>query len=48
MDAFEASANVPREGFEFDRRPETDRSFENALDAADPGSDSTSMTRSNC
>ena len=37
MDAFEASANVPREGFEFDHRPETDRSFENALDAARSG-----------
>ena len=37
MDASEASVNVPREGFDFDRRPETDRSFENALDAARSG-----------
>ncbi|QLD90469.1 7,8-didemethyl-8-hydroxy-5-deazariboflavin synthase subunit CofH [Natronomonas salina] len=31
MDAFEASANVPREEFSFDHRPETGQSFENAL-----------------
>ena len=37
MDAFEASANVPREGFEFDCRPETDQSFENALAKARSG-----------
>ena len=37
MDAFEASTNVPQEGFEFERRPETGRSFENALDAARSG-----------
>ena len=37
MDAFEASTNVPREGFEFDHRPETDQSFENALEKARSG-----------
>jgi FO synthase subunit 2 len=37
MDAFEASANVPRAGFEFDHRPETDQSFENALEKARSG-----------
>ncbi|WP_181692266.1 7,8-didemethyl-8-hydroxy-5-deazariboflavin synthase subunit CofH [Natronomonas sp. LN261] len=37
MDAFEASANVPREGFEFDCRPESDQSFENALEKARSG-----------
>ena len=37
MDAFEASANVPREEFEFDCRPETDQSFENALAKARSG-----------
>ena len=37
MDAFEASANVPREGFGFDHRPETDREFEAALERADAG-----------
>ncbi|MFQ3319935.1 MAG: FO synthase subunit 2 [Natronomonas sp.] len=37
MDAFEASANVPREDFEFDHRPETDQSFENALAKARAG-----------
>jgi FO synthase subunit 2 len=37
MDAFEASANVPREEFAFDHRPETDQSFENALSKARAG-----------
>ncbi|WP_299234271.1 7,8-didemethyl-8-hydroxy-5-deazariboflavin synthase subunit CofH [Natronomonas sp.] len=37
MDAFEASANVPREGFDFAHRPETDRNFESALERADAG-----------
>jgi FO synthase subunit 2 len=37
MDAFEASANVPREEFAFDHRPETDQSFENALAKARAG-----------
>jgi len=37
MDAFEASANVPRGGFEFDCRPETEQSFENALAKARSG-----------
>ncbi|MFT4883503.1 MAG: FO synthase subunit 2 [Natronomonas sp.] len=37
MDAFEASANVPREDFAFDHRPETDQSFENALAKARAG-----------
>ena len=37
MDAFEASANVPREDFEFERRPETGQSFENALAKARDG-----------
>ena len=37
MDAFEASANVPREGFEFERRPVTGQSFENALAKARNG-----------
>ena len=37
MDAFEASANVPREGFEFERRPVTGQSFENALAKARDG-----------
>jgi FO synthase subunit 2 len=37
MDAFEASANVPREAFAFDHRPETDQSFENALAKAQAG-----------
>jgi len=37
MDAFEASANVPREGFNFDCRPESDQSFENALEKARSG-----------
>ena len=37
MDAFEASANVPRGDFEFDCRPETEQSFENALTKARSG-----------
>ncbi|WP_254840483.1 7,8-didemethyl-8-hydroxy-5-deazariboflavin synthase subunit CofH [Natronomonas marina] len=37
MDAFEASANVPRGDFEFDRRPSTDQAFENALAKARAG-----------
>ena len=37
MDGFEASANVPREGFEFDHRPETDRDFETVLERARSG-----------
>ena len=37
MDAFEASANVPRGDFEFDCRPETEQSFENALEKARSG-----------
>jgi len=37
MDAFEASANVPREDFEFERRPVTGQSFENALAKARDG-----------
>ena len=37
MDAFEASANVPREDFEFERRPATGQSFENALVKARAG-----------
>ncbi|WP_178918156.1 7,8-didemethyl-8-hydroxy-5-deazariboflavin synthase subunit CofH [Natronomonas gomsonensis] len=37
MDAFEASANVPRGSFEFEHRPETDQSFENALAKARSG-----------
>ena len=37
MDAFEASANVPRERFGFDHQPETDREFEAALERADAG-----------
>ena len=37
MDAFEASANVPRGDFEFDRRPATGQSFENALAKARAG-----------
>jgi FO synthase subunit 2 len=37
MDAFEAPANVPRGEFEFDHRPETDQSFENALAKARAG-----------
>ena len=34
MDAFEASTNVPRESFEFTHLPETEQSFENALEKA--------------
>ena len=37
MDAFEASANVPRGEFSFDHRPVTDQSFENALAKARAG-----------
>ncbi|MCQ4334798.1 7,8-didemethyl-8-hydroxy-5-deazariboflavin synthase subunit CofH [Natronomonas sp. F2-12] len=37
MDGSEASANVPREGFEFEHRPETDRDFESALERARSG-----------
>ncbi|MUV87178.1 7,8-didemethyl-8-hydroxy-5-deazariboflavin synthase subunit CofH [Natronomonas sp. CBA1123] len=37
MDAFEASANVPRGSFEFEHRPETEQSFENALAKARSG-----------
>jgi len=37
MDAFEASANVPRDSFEFEHRPETEQSFENALTKARSG-----------
>jgi len=37
MDAFEASANVPRGDFEFERRPATGQSFENALEKARAG-----------
>ena len=37
MDAFEASANVPRADFEFDCRPDTAQSFENALAKARSG-----------
>jgi len=36
-DAFEAGANVPREQFDFDVRPETDQAFENALAKARAG-----------
>ena len=37
MDAFEASANVPRGSFGFEHRPETEQSFENALAKARAG-----------
>jgi FO synthase subunit 2 len=37
MDAFEAAANVPRKDFEFDHRPATSQSFENALEKARSG-----------
>ncbi|MFP4626621.1 MAG: 7,8-didemethyl-8-hydroxy-5-deazariboflavin synthase subunit CofH [Natronomonas sp.] len=37
MDAFETTANVPRGRFGFEHRPETDQSFENALDNARSG-----------
>jgi FO synthase subunit 2 len=37
MDAFEAAVTVPRGDFEFDRRPATDRAFENALATARAG-----------
>ena len=37
MDGSEASTNVPREGFEFDHRPETDRDFQTALERARSG-----------
>ena len=37
MDAFETSANVPRGRFGFEHRPETDQSFENALENARNG-----------
>ncbi|MFB6296012.1 MAG: 7,8-didemethyl-8-hydroxy-5-deazariboflavin synthase subunit CofH, partial [Halobacteriales archaeon] len=36
-DAFEPGANVPREDFDFEVRPETDQSFENALAKARSG-----------
>ena len=37
MDAFETTANVPRERFPFEHLPETDQSFENALEKARSG-----------
>ena len=37
MDGIEASTNVPRQGFEFEHRPETDRDFEAALERARSG-----------
>ncbi|MES3516122.1 MAG: 7,8-didemethyl-8-hydroxy-5-deazariboflavin synthase subunit CofH [Natronomonas sp.] len=37
MDAFETTTNVPREQFDFQHRPETETSFENALDSAEAG-----------
>ena len=37
MDGSEASTNVPREGFEFDHRPETGRDFQTALERARSG-----------
>ncbi|MFB6135836.1 MAG: 7,8-didemethyl-8-hydroxy-5-deazariboflavin synthase subunit CofH [Halobacteriaceae archaeon] len=36
-DAFETAANVPRERFDFEHVPETDQSFENALEKARAG-----------
>jgi len=36
-DAFDAAANVPRGEFDFEHRPETDQSFENALTKARDG-----------
>ncbi len=37
MDTFEASANVPRRDFDFDYRPKTSQTFENALEKARSG-----------
>ncbi len=37
MDGIEATTNVPRQGFEFEHRPETDRGFESALERARSG-----------